>query len=212
MKRALFLSIALMLAPAQAAEHLVRGLSLGVNDPLPGDTASPRHLSIKVRDRVSGLFAGDPLENGCTLRIVANGATSTSQTIAIPPGAFQDPEGPGWTGFVKKRKAIFRYVDERGQNGPVTSLSIKQVSSRVLLSITLDTRGKNGTIEVVPPNPGTDGGALLSINGGDSYCVGFGGAAGGKIRENTATEFRVSKPRGRACPIELGSAGGAFLD
>jgi hypothetical protein len=52
---------------------------------------------------------------------------------------------------------------------------------------------------VVPPNPGTSASALLRVNGGAEYCVGFGGAAGGQIANKGATSFKVTKPTVQAC-------------
>jgi hypothetical protein len=42
-------------------------------------------------------------------------------------------------------------------------------------------KGNVGTqdLSVVPPNPGDEGGIILAINGGGTYCASFGGAAGG---------------------------------
>jgi len=64
----------------------------------------------------------------------------------------------------------------------------------------VDGRGTRRQVSIVPPNPGTDGVMVLSINGGDSYCVPFGGAAGGKIIENDEETFRIAHPRFKECP------------
>ena len=67
-------------------------------------------------------------------------------------------------------------------------------------------RGDVGTLDldVVPPDPGTGGVAVLSLrNGGDRYCVSYGDAAGGTIDPNTADVFKVKNPTGQPpCPPE----------
>lgn len=202
------------LAPASAAEQLVRGRLFVVSDPLPGSSSSPRHISIRTRDVGRASIVGDPLANGCTIRVIANGATSSDQTFVLPAGGFQEPDGPGWTKFAKRRRTSYSYVDERGDNGPVTSFVIRQVGARLTITATLDTRGDGAVpIDVVPPDPGTDGGMIVSIDGGDTYCVAFGGSARGKITSNDSVRFRVVNPRGEGCPtVPGGSASAAFVD
>jgi arylsulfatase A-like enzyme len=52
--------------------------------------------------------------------------------------------------------------------------------------------GPQPHITIVPPAPGTDGAMLFTINGGDTYCVAFGGLAGGTI-ENTPSNGTPNK-------------------
>ncbi len=59
--------------------------------------------------------------------------------------------------------------------------------------------GEQPLVLVVPPNPGTGATALLRVNGGPEYCIGFGGAAGGQIADKGATSFKVTKPTAQAC-------------
>jgi len=185
---------------AHAAQQVVRGRLFLVTDPSAG-RSSKRHVLIHGADFPgTTTVVGDPLANGAMLLVVANGRTSTRQTFALPPGAFSRPNGPGWSRLVKRRRAIYTYVDERGENGPVTFLTIHQVASSFRVNATLEGRGQRRQVSIVPPNPGTDGVMVLSINGGDSYCVPFGGAAGGKITENDAETFRITHPRFKDCP------------
>jgi len=188
--------------PAGAAQQMVRGRLFVVNDPLPGVNSSRRHILVYGFELPSTkTVAGDPLSDGAQLLVIASGNTSSSQSFMLPPGAFAEPNGPGWRRLVKRRRAIYTYVDERGENGPVTSLTIQQVGRSFRIRATLDGRGNNPEISVVPPNPGSDGGMIVSINGGDSYCVAFGGAAGGKTTDNDAETFRITHPRLEGCPL-----------
>ena len=52
-----------------------------------------------------------------------------------------------------------------------------------------------------PPNPGDDGGFILTLGGGDRYCVAFGGPAGGVEQSDTATVWQVIDATGEACPV-----------
>jgi hypothetical protein len=93
----------------------------------------------------------------------------------------------------------FRYRDSFGTNGPVKAAQILKTPSGAFLAKVV-ILGRNGPVNVVPPNPGTDGGMIFSINSGESYCVKFGGTAGGIITAGNATLFRVKRPTGEGCP------------
>jgi hypothetical protein len=70
-------------------------------------------------------------------------------------------------------------------NGPVKLAFIKKVPSGTFL-IKVLVKGTIGTINVLPPASGTDGGMRFSITGGDTYCVTFGGASGGAVHNAPA--------------------------
>jgi hypothetical protein len=56
-------------------------------------------------------------------------------------------------------------------------------------------------LNVVPPNSGDTGGAIFTINGGDTYCIAFGGSAGGRESRDTAQSWRISNATGQpGCP------------
>jgi hypothetical protein len=61
-------------------------------------------------------------------------------------------------------------------------------------------QGKYGPVNVVPPNPGDDGGFILTLTGGNTYCVGFGGAAGGVETKDTSAQWSVRRPTAEICP------------
>src|SRR5262249_22607033 len=78
----------------------------------------------------------------------------------------------------------YSYQDSLGANGPVRTALIKRAGKKFVVKVVLDGAlgpGPQPHIVVVPPAPGTDGGMQFTINGGDTYCVAFGGQAGGKI-------------------------------
>jgi hypothetical protein len=55
-------------------------------------------------------------------------------------------------------------------------------------------------VSVVPPNPGDDGGFILALTGGHTYCVSFGGAAGGREVADTAMHWSVRTAVAEVCP------------
>jgi hypothetical protein len=87
-------------------------------------------------------------------------------------------------------------------NSSVTGLELKAKSG--YFKATLKIRAKVGSdITLSPPNPGSYGGAVVTINGpgGDSYCMNFGGAAGGVYGPNDAKSFKIKKPTTESvCP------------
>src|SRR5439155_16346643 len=115
------------------------------------------------------------------LRVIANGTTNSDQTYILDAG--------GWTAF---GTAQFKYAGPTGADGdPVKRVLLRTVGGTALLKVLI--KGSVGTqnLNVVPPNPGADGGLILDINGGGRYCVAFGGAAGGTSTVNTAQTWTV---------------------
>ena len=182
--------VALVSGVGHAATQTVRGGTFTVKDPSAGVDATKRRIMAVAKEKASDdTLVGNPVATGGTLAVFANGATSTSQTFALP--------ATGWSAF----GSGFRYRDTHGANGPVASAQVGRTAGGTFF-VKATILGKNGTVTVVPPNPGTDGGIILTITVGDSYCVGFGGAAGGTITAsgNTAKVFKVKRPTGEQCP------------
>jgi len=189
----------LMAATAGAAQQTVLGRAFAVRDPLPGVNPSKRSVVVKGRERpTDGTFVGDPLANGTTLTVIANGATSTSQTYALPPGAYAAPPFAGWKVSIGATGTSAKYLDKLGTNGPVRVLRLKITATAAAFVAVVD--GKNGSVEVLPPDPGTDGGAIFTITGGDAYCFAFGGAAGGLVGNVANEVFKIVKPTAEGCP------------
>ena len=57
-------------------------------------------------------------------------------------------------------------------------------------------KGSVGTqsLDILPPNPGDEGGVILTINGGATYCVSFGGAALGTETADQPTLWKLLNP------------------
>jgi hypothetical protein len=202
------LAIATVVVPAaaRADDVPVLGRKLRVSDPLPGKNPHQRQISVIGRDRIGAEITGNPKASGATVELFASGgASSANQAFVVPGGAFQEPNGPGWSGSSRCRRTRCRisytYVDERGENGSIVGLRIRSYVGRwTRIHVRADGRGNNPTITVTPPNPGERGGAIITIPDGSRLCVLFGGTLGGRIAENDAEQFVIVGARSSACP------------
>ena len=192
--------------PCGAADHPVHGWTLSVTNPIPNNPHL-RHVAVSGRDGFDPValpFVGDPIADGVTLTLFTEGASSANQAFVLPPGGFHEPNGPGWrvSRSSRRPRVVYTYVDERGENGSIVSFILYYWQGRrIRIGAVADGRGNNPTIDVVPPNPGTGGGLIVQIPGGDRFCAVFGGAVGGKIgKTNDATTFRIKHARSALCP------------
>jgi hypothetical protein len=181
---------------ASAADQLVKGKSFIVTDPMPGVDPTKRLISAAAKEIQSPeTIVGNPTlpGGGGVLTVIANGGTPTSQVFNLPQGTNSTGK-PYW---VAVGATGFRYKDPKGDQGPVHILTIKRTPSAIF-SIQAKVKGKNGTINVLPPNPGTDAFLTVSIDGGDRYCVKYG--AEGKITNNVNKAFKVTQVEIEGCP------------
>src|SRR5262245_33350581 len=102
---------------AIAAEQTISGARMKVTDPNPGVNPTKRKVQVIAKEKGTDLtIVGDPLADGATLEVIVNGATSTSQILALPPGEPTKKNiGPGWiTHVVPGQRALLKYVDKNG--------------------------------------------------------------------------------------------------
>jgi hypothetical protein len=170
----------------RAADQTILGKLLLVKDPAPDQAPDPTRRKIKVAGKESpstATIAGDPTVGGASLRVIANGANDYDETYPMPAAA-----------WVNIGNEVLKYSDSAGLHGPVVKAVVVARSGRfVFKAIVL---GRNGTVTVEAPNPGTDGAAVFAIAGGDTYCMVFGGAAGGTVVNfPSGNPFRVFKVR-----------------
>jgi hypothetical protein len=171
----------------------ILGKKLLVKDPTGSE--SQRTVIALAKESATDIgpaIVGDPMTNGATLRVIAQGNTGSDQTYVLDAG--------GWslTGTVG-----FKYTGPTGGDGdPVRKVLIKRTpSGKALVKAIL--KGNVGTqsLDVVPPNLGTEGGIILTINGGGgTYCAAFGGAAGGSETQDNAQLWQVINPTVEGCP------------
>lgn len=142
----------------------------------PSGPAS-RKIVYKVRD-FGHAIAGTPLDNGATLSIKLDG---TSQCFHLPT--------LGWSAIGSKG---FKYSDPDAQYGAVRMARIKKSGN--VFKIKAIVLGRQGPVNIVPPNPGVQADTNLSFFGGAEYCSSTAGAA---LGPNNAKTF---KARGALAP------------
>jgi hypothetical protein len=84
----------------------------------------------------------------------------------------------------------FTYKDRQAASGPVKLAQIKR-SARGTFQIKAVITGKNGSVDVFPPNPGTSGCLRLDLGTGDHYHVLLPGPPDGTIKTNDAKIFAI---------------------
>lgn len=172
-------------APALGAEQTILGSKLSLKN--RGD-ASKRQVLLGAKETSSpNTLVGDPTATGAVLEISVNGTSPSAQTFLLPQGTA--PSGNDfWSGSTDQG---FRYSDKDGANGPVRSVQIRR-SSNGTFSIKAKLSGKTGTINILPPNTGTDGCAALELAGGDRYSVAFG--PGSQLSNSGIEAFAAKNP------------------
>jgi hypothetical protein len=208
---------------SHAADQMMLGRSLLVKN--PGSPGQRNVTGVAKEVRSSNTIVGDPTvpgsaggailgsaggailgsAGGAVLTVIANGDHPSQQIFPLKQGTSSTGK-PFWrTAGVKG----FKYKDPNGQQGAVKVVLIKKNQAGVF-SIKVVIRGKNGTINVVPPNFGTDGFITLQLgDGGDRYCVAF---MGGSAVNHGDRLFKVRRPTVEACPPATGSPNPAFVD
>jgi hypothetical protein len=177
-----------------AADQTILGSKLVVRDPKPGVDATKRKVTFSAKEVASpNTLVGNPVVSGAVLQVIANGANDTSQGYNLPQGT----NSRGKTFWRAMGTVGFRYSDNLGDQGPVSRLSIRRAPNGNF-SIKGLILGRNGTVTVLPPNPGTDGFAVLLFGGGDRYCVQYGPEG---ISRNKLNRFWMTKkPQAEGCP------------
>jgi hypothetical protein len=134
----------------------------------------------------------DPRTGGATLTLIANGGTDSHQDFVL--------DASGW----RTRGAGYQYDGPTGADGdPVKTVVLKRTTGgRAAIKIVLSSSVGTQPLDVVPPAPGTTGGAALAVAGGDRYCVQLGGAAGGTVTSDTTQRWRIRSATAEAgCPV-----------
>jgi hypothetical protein len=178
---------------AFAADQTILGKSLTVKQK-PGDATSRKITASGKEKGSSNTLVGNPTlsgsAGGAILEVFANGGTSTSQTFTLAQGTSSTGK-PFWSAA---GSTGFKYKDGKGDQGAVKAAQIKRTPSGNF-SIKVKLAGKNGTVNVVPPNPGTSGCVALTLtqNGsGDRYSVQFG--TDSQIKNSGDKLFKAKKP------------------
>src|SRR5262249_39086848 len=170
--------IAFAASLAYAADQTILGKSRTVKDPTAGVDPLKRSIKGSAKEKGSSSpLVGNPTlagsAGGALLDIFANGTHPTSQEFPLPQGVSSTGK-PFWSA---SGSTGFKYKDSKGDQGPVKSVVVKK-SANGAFSIKVKLTGKNGTINVIPPNTGTSGCMALKLGtsaaAGDRYSVQFG--------------------------------------
>ncbi len=198
-----FLAAAAGIACAASLAFAVDQTILGKSLTVKGGSAAKRKVTAVASEKNSpNTLVGDPTSRagsvtgallgqagsagGALLEIVVSGpSASSSDSFQLSQGTSSIGK-PFWSGDATKG---FRYKDPKGDQGAVKSVSIKR-SAGGKFSIKAKLSGKNGTINVVPPNPGDFGRLVLTLAQGDRYSVQFGPESDFK---NSATLFKARR-------------------
>jgi len=178
-----------------ALGRLIRGKKLLVRNPGAESQRTVVAVAKETATDIGSAIIGDPVAAGATLRIITKGTTNSDQTYVL--------DGSGWA---QAGTTGFKYTGPTGGDGdPVQKVILKRTSSgKALLRATL--KGSIGTqsLDVVPPNLGDEAGLILTINGGATYCVSFGGAAGGEETGDSDVLWKIVNPTAEpGCPTPL---------
>jgi predicted dienelactone hydrolase len=181
---------AVLFSRTAGPHYAMRGLRMMVND--PSRDPADRHLEATVRERATQLdpIVGDPTIAGATLLVRVRGAAA-EQSFALP--------ADGWTA----RTGGYRFRGPASGNA-ARKVIIWRANRGAQLIVAL--KGRRGPLAIgVPADaaPGLpqDGGIELAITSGGTYCVAFGGAAGGRIRSGPR-KWSVHHPtKAGSCPL-----------
>ena len=166
--------------PAAAFDRLILGKRLYVADTT--GLEPKRKIVAEGRESPSDIAVlSNPTLSGATLEVITNGGTSRHDTYTLDPF--------GWTAS----GGGYKYKGPTGGDGdPVRSVTLKRTASG-LVQLKAQIRGDVGVqdVKVVPPNPGDDGGIILTVAGGDRYCVAFGAGAGGNETVDNVLKWKI---------------------
>jgi hypothetical protein len=199
--------------PAAADKRKVTGAAKEVDSPntIVGDPTLPGSAGGAILGSAGGAILGSAggallgSAGGAVLTVIANGDHPSQQIFPLKQGKSSTGK-PFWRASGTNGSVNgFKYKDPNGDQGAVKVVLIKKNTAGVF-SIKAVIRGKNGTINVVPPNLGTDGFITLFLAHGDRYCVAY---VGGTAVNDGDRLFKVRRPTVEACP---GSPSAAFVD
>jgi hypothetical protein len=187
---------------AVAAEQTILGKSFAVKNPTPDPTKRSSKVA-GVEKNSPNSIVGNPTNagpsGGGALQVFLSGGTPTTQTFVLPQGTSVITGRPFWSA---SGTTGYKYKDVRGENGAVKSVSIRR-SVGASFSIKAKISGRNGTVLVIPPNPGTAACVALQIGSsqvfGDRYSIDFGPTSTFKNKDGKI--FKAKKPSVQAiCP------------
>src|SRR6185369_9483107 len=187
-RSAVFALVVGVAAHASAAD-LVLGKKLIVKN--PSDEAGRTVIVMGKESPTDVAFTNSPAPVSASLRVILNGSSGTDLTYPLgAPGQWQSAGS-----------STLKYT-----GGDPVKLVLVKLSPAGTFTLKAKLKGNAGpaTLGSVPPNPGSNGGIVLTIDQGSgpqTICVAFGGAAGGDSPMNNATTWKVTNATAEAgCP------------
>jgi len=144
-----------------------------------------RQVIYKVKSPVSPAdFNNSQPEPGASLKVTIDG---TTQCFSMP--------GSGWK--LSPNGLRSTYKDSTGAHGPVAKADLVTRNGVLRMSVVIS--GKLGQIDLVPPNPGTQGDTYFHYLNGTAVC---GTTVGGRLTRNDAVMFRTEDaPAPTSCAL-----------
>jgi hypothetical protein len=187
-RRAAFVAILWLSSYAYAAEQMILGKKFQIaakGYPDPGVILIGK-ITLTAQERTSSkTIVGDPVANGGSLRVIVNlgppcpacpvtgGDATLDQTFALPAAGWS---ALGTTGF--------KYSNAQAGAAVAKVIIKKNASGGFVLRALLRRADVTGLLQIDPysraPGLPRSGGIVLTLVGGDDYCVGFGASAGGR--------------------------------
>src|SRR3954468_14365578 len=88
--------LAFAVSPGHAADQTVLGKAMTVKDAQPGVDSALRSVVVLGQELPSdNTVVGNPVADGATVEIIANGGAASTQVFTLPSGAAA-PGLPGW--------------------------------------------------------------------------------------------------------------------
>jgi hypothetical protein len=209
--------VLLALAPgarrAAADVQTIRGAMFQVRDAKANGDPRWRSVLVSANEPVGtpNDVIGHPATGGATLRILVRGPGAVyDQTFVLPAEGWKEAisrhDWPVFKGFFYNNRnvggAVRRIYMQRGGYASVEGQPPPETPGPGLFRMRVALVGRDGPIDLRPPAPGTSGGMWLTIAGGDTYCVAFGGAAGGTLIADTERRFAIKQATAEGCPEE----------
>jgi len=202
-RRAAFVAILLLSPYAYAADQMILGKKFQIVAK-DYDVEAIGKISMTAKELTSpNTIVGNPVANGGSLRVIVNsrpGGTQ-EQTFAL--------SAAGWSAL---GATGFKYSNAQAGAAVVKVTIKKKAASGFFVTALLRRADVNGLLPISLERINlASGGIILTLGGGDNYCVGFGGPAGGGASFRPGgkrparggigrTVLRMTNPTAEACP------------
>ena len=209
-RRAAFVAILLLSPCAYAADQMILGKTFQITAK-DYDAEAIGTISMTAKELTSpNTIVGNPVANGGSLRVIVNPLPVPWPVWGTPPwrGTQEQTFALPAAGWSALGTTGFKYSSAQAGAAVVKVIIKKKASSGFLVKAFLRRTDINGLLQI---SDLASGGIILTLGGGDNYCVGFGPSAGGRgffrpggkrpHRSHIGrTVLRMTNPTAEACP------------